>query len=57
MVGVAVKVTEVPEHIEVAEALIETEGTKVGLTTMVLLADAVPQEPPLVVKVRVAVPL
>ena len=56
LVGVAVKVTEVPEQIDVAVAVIETDGTKVGFTVTVLLAVAVPQEPTLVVNVRVAVP-
>ena len=56
---VAVNVTASPpvEHILVDEALMLTEGTKVGLTVRVLEADPVPQEPPLVVRVKVAVPL
>lgn len=49
-------VTEVPAQIVVAEAEIDTEGTCVGLTVIVLVAEVVPQEPPLVVSVKVIVP-
>lgn len=34
MVGVTVKVTLAPEHIDVAEALMLTEGVTTGLTVM-----------------------
>ena len=37
MVGVAVKVTDVPAQIVVAEALMETEGTKFGFTVIVIV--------------------
>lgn len=36
MEGLAVKVTEVPVHIVVAEALMVTEGTVTGLTVIVI---------------------
>ena len=54
----AVKITDVPEleQIEVDDALRFTAGTKVGFTTIVLVAVVVPHEPPLVVKVKVIVP-
>ena len=56
MVGVAVKVTEgLEEHIEVDEALILAEGTNVELTVIVLEAEALPHEPPVVVRVSVTV--
>ena len=35
MVGVAVKVTDVPAQIVVAEALMETEGVRLAVTVMV----------------------
>ena len=53
LVGVAVKVTLVPEHIGLAEATIFTLAGKLGFTTICLVAVAVPHEPPLVVKVKV----
>lgn len=34
-VGVAVNVTDVPEHIDVAEAAINTDGTRTGLTVAI----------------------
>lgn len=39
MVGVAVKITLVPEQIVVAEAAILTDGTTVGFTVMVIALD------------------
>lgn len=39
MAGVAVKVTEVPAHMVVAEAPMVTEGTTVGLTVMVMALE------------------
>ena len=39
MVGVAVKVTEVPAQIVVAEAAILTEAFKIGFTVIVMLFD------------------
>ena len=41
MVGVAVKVTEVPAQIVVADALMETEGVRLAVTVMVTWSDAV----------------
>jgi hypothetical protein len=39
LVGVAVKVTEVPEHIVEAVALMETAGVTDGLTVIAMLFD------------------
>jgi len=39
LVGVAVKITLVPEQIDVALAAILTEGVTVGLTVMVIELD------------------
>ena len=52
-VGVAVKVTDVPEQIVVAEAAMLTLAASVGLTTMLFEAVVVPHDPPLVVIVNV----
>ena len=52
-VGVAVNVTEVPSQIVAAEAEILTLAGKLGLTTILLEAVVVPQDPPLVVNVNV----
>ena len=52
-VGVAMKVTEAPAQIVVAEAEILTLAGKFGLTTILLEAVAVPQDPPLVVNINV----
>ena len=52
-VGVAVKVTDVPEQIVVAEAAMLTLAASVGLTTMLFEAVVVPHDPPLVVSVNV----
>jgi hypothetical protein len=52
-VGVAVKVTEVPEQIVVAEAPMLTLAGRLGLTTILFVADVVPHDPPLVVNVNV----
>ena len=52
-VGVAVKVTEVPAQIVVAEADILKLAGKLGLTTIFFEAVVVPQDPPLVVSVNV----
>ena len=41
MVGVAVKVTDVPAQIVVADALMETEGVRLAVTVMVTWSDAV----------------
>jgi len=39
LVGVAVNVTLVPEHMVVAEAATATEGVTTGLTVMVIVED------------------
>ena len=48
----AVKVTDVPEQIVVAEAEILTLAGRFGLTTMLFEAVVVPHDPPLVVNVN-----
>lgn len=39
MVGVAVKVTLLPAHMEFVDAAIETEATTTGFTVIVILFD------------------
>ncbi len=52
-VGVAVKVTDVPEQIVVVDAEILTLAGRLGLTTICLLTDIGLHDPPLVVSVNV----
>ena len=54
-VALDVKLTLPPIHIDDALVFAVTD-VGIGLTTIVLDAVSIPQEPPLVVKVKVAVP-
>jgi hypothetical protein len=57
-VGVAVKVTEVPEQTVLASAAIETLAVTEGVTNICTVANVPKQDPPSVaVNVNIAVPL